>query len=77
MKNPVRKEPNSFYAGRYRRYSLPPVKDHDHAADRPRKRGRVRETLIYVGLFIAGLVMGTIAGLVVLSLLERWLSNGG
>jgi hypothetical protein len=75
MTGPKRREPNAFYASKYPRYSLPPVKE-SRVAERPRKRGRIKEVLVHVGLFIAGLVLGTVAGLIVLSLLERWLSNG-
>jgi len=74
MVKPQRKGPNPFYARKWQRYSLPPA---DYVADSPRKWERIKEILIHIGLFVSGLVVGTIAGLIALSLLERWLSNGG
>ncbi len=74
MKGPMR-EPGSFYY-RYRRRHPQPIGEL-RAAGSLRKRRWIKEVLIHVGLFVAGLVVGTAVGLITLSLLERWLSNGG
>jgi hypothetical protein len=75
MRKPQHKEPNPFYTRKYQHYPLPPVKK--HAAERPQKWERIKEILVNVGLFLAGLVLGTMVGLIALSILEQWLSNGG
>jgi hypothetical protein len=78
MRDPKRKELNSLrlYGSRYRRYGLRSI-DEPQTGSSPRKWSKVKEVLIHAGLFIAGLITGTVAGLIVLGLVERWLSNGG
>jgi hypothetical protein len=76
MRTPKHKGLNSFYSYRYRRYGLRHT-DEPQMAGSPQKMGRIKEVLVHIGLFIAGLVVGTVVGLIVLSLAEQWLSNGG
>jgi hypothetical protein len=76
MRELKHKELNPFYSYRYRRYGLRSAGE-SQTAGSPRKRSKVKEVLIHVGLFIAGLIAGTVAGLIVLSLAERWIGNGG
>jgi hypothetical protein len=71
MRGLARREPNPFYSARRHHHSQ--LATEVHATGRQRRWRRIKEVLIHVGLFIAGVVLGTMAGLIVLSLLEKWL----